>query len=217
MNRFLPILLLLFFVSACAPDPRKDAEAYKTRIEADQFALNSEQNRQQAEELHQFELQSQAMNQDNQKAIQEQWQLAMNRAIWMGSLTIILSVCLVIISVTRTANRTIEGIGMAIVRRADVAANLIRLDKITRQFPLFIQQHAVHNPNTGSVTMLDAGREADRQLIATSGATQIAGVIAQEARQSNDPTGVAMVQPPIVDVKDEMITLGKDIMRRNDE
>ena len=221
MKKVLPIILLLILVSACAPDPRKEAEAYATRIEADQNALNSEQNRQHAEQLHQFELQRRAMDQENQKAIQSQWQLALNRAIWGGSITLIIVVCFSVVSVTRTINQTVEGVGAAFVRRADVGANLIPLDRVTRQFPLFIQhvhgdKYALHNPNAGSVVMLDVSNPADRQMIATSGATQIAGVIAQEARQSTDPAGVSIIQPPIVNVKDELLTVGKDIWRSNE-
>jgi len=221
MKKVLPIILLLILVSACAPDPRKEAEAYATRIEADQNALNSEQNRQHAEQLHQFDLQRRAMDQENQKAIQPQWQLALNRAIWGGSITLIIVVCFSVVSVTRTINQTVEGVGAAFVRRADVGANLIQLDRVTRQFPLFIQhvhgdKYALHNPNAGSVVMLDVSNPADRQMIATSGATQIAGVIAQEARQSTDPSGVSIIQPPIVNVKDELLTVGKDIWRSNE-
>ena len=221
MKQLLPTILLVMLISACAPDPRKEAEAYATRIEADQNALNSEQNRQHAEQLHQFELQRRAMDQENQKAIQPQWQLALNRAIWGGSITLIIVVCFSVVSVTRTINQTVEGVGAAFVRRADVGANLIPLDRVTRQFPLFIQhvhgdKYALHNPNAGSVVMLDVSNPADRQLIATSGATQIAGVIAQEARQSTDPAGVSIIQPPIVNVKDELLTVGKDIWRSNE-
>jgi len=221
MKQLLPTILLVMLISACAPDPRKEAEAYATRIEADQNALNSEQNRQHAEQLHQFELQRRAMDQENQKAIQPQWQLALNRAIWGGSITLIIVVCFSVVSVTRTINQTVEGVGAAFVRRADVGANLIPLDRVTRQFPLFIQhvhgdKYALHNPNVGSVVMLDVSNPADRQLIATSGATQIAGVIAQEARQSTDPAGVSIIQPPIVNVKDELLTVGKDIWRSNE-
>ena len=221
MKQLLPTILLVMLISACAPDPRKEAEAYATRIEADQNALNSEQNRQHAEQLHQFELQRRAMDQENQKAIQSQWQLALNRAIWGGSITLIIVVCFSVVSVTRTINQTVEGVGAAFVRRADVGANLIPLDRVTRQFPLFIQhvhgdKYALHNPNAGSVVMLDVSNPADRQMIATSGATQIAGVIAQEARQSTDPAGVSIIQPPIVNVKDELLTVGKDIWRSNE-
>jgi len=220
MKKVLPIILLLIFVSACAPDPRREAEAYATRIEADQNALNNEQNRQHAEQLHQFELQRRAMDQENQKAIQPQWQLALNRAIWGGSITLIIVVCFSVVSVARTTNKTIEGIGRAIVQRAELSASLIKLDPVTRQFPLVMRIHsdrwAAFNANTEFVRMLDENNPSDRQMIATAGATQIAGVIAQEARRSNDPAGVAIIQPTVVDVKDELLTVGKDIWRSNE-
>lgn|SRR4030067_2726556 len=220
MKKLIPVIFIIIVMSACTPDPRKEAQALAIRLEAEQKAANEIQNRQRAEDLHQFQLQSLAMDQENSRAIQQQWQLALNRAIWIGSLTIILSVCFAIISVTRTTNKTIAGIGMAMVRRAELSASLVKLDPITRQFPLVIPIHngrwAAFNANTEFVRLLDENNPSDRQMIATSGATQIAGVIAQEARQSADPAGVAIIQPPIVDVKDELLTVGKDIWR-NDE
>lgn len=217
MNRLLPMIILMMLISACAPDPRKEAEAYATRIEAEQAALNAQQNRAHEQELHQFQLQQLAMDQENRKATQQQWQLAGNRAIWGGSITLIIVICFSVISVARTVSQTVEGVGAAFVRRADVGANLIHLGP-HGQFPLLIQhvhgdKYALHNPNVGSVVMLDASNPADRQMIATSGATQIAGVIAQEARQSADPAGVAIIQPPIVDVQDESLTVGRNIWR----
>jgi len=222
MKRFFPIILLLIFVNACAPDPRKEAEAYATRIEAEQKAANEIQNRQHAQQLHEFQLQSLAMNQENQKAFQQQWQLAVNRAIWVGSLTLIAVVCYSMISVSKTINRTVEGIGVAFVRRADVSANLIQLDRVTRQYPAFLQyigngRFVGVNFNTNSVLVLDTRSEPDRQMIAQMGAVQYAGALAQEARQSNDPAGISIIQPPIIDVKSEMISLGKDVVRRSNE
>src|SRR3989304_2735022 len=83
MKQLLPTILLVMLISACAPDPRKEAEAYATRIEADQ------------------------------NAIQPQWQLALNRAIWGGSISLIFGVCFSFVSVTRTFNQTVEGVGAA--------------------------------------------------------------------------------------------------------
>jgi hypothetical protein len=202
------LILLLLTLTACAPDPRREAEAYQIKLEADQAAITQEQNRQHTEQLHDLQIQQLAMDQENQKAWQGQWQIAGSRAIWLGSITIILAVCFSIIVITRITTKTIQGVGAALVRRADVSANLIKLDRVTRQFPLFVQhvhgdKYALHNPNTGSVIMLDVANEADRQLITTAGLTQLAGVIAQEAAKSQDPAGVSVMRPPVVSWRDD--------------
>jgi hypothetical protein len=205
----LPIILLfLLFVTACAPDPRKEAESYRIKSEADQNAITQEQNRRHAEELHNLQMQQLSMDQENREAWQGQWQIAGSRAIWLGSLTIILAICFSIIVITRVTTKTIQGVGAALVRRADVSANLIKLDRVTRQFPLLVQhvhgsKFAIHNANTGSVTMLDTANAADRQLITTAGLTQLAGVIAQEAAKSQDPAGVSVIRPPVVNWRDD--------------
>jgi hypothetical protein len=105
-------------------------------------------------------------------------------------------------------------------RAAEVKANLVYLDPATRQFPLIIQhihghRYALHNPNAGSVVMLDARNHVDRQLIAESGAVQIAGVIAQEASKSTDPAGVAIIRPPVIEYQDEQVVIGNN--RRTNE
>lgn len=209
MKILLPIILLfLLTLPACAPDPRKDAEAYKIRLEADQSVLTEEQNRQHAQELHDLQMQQLTMDQEDRKAWQGQWQLAGSRAIWLGSITIILALCFSVLVITRVTTKTIRGVGAALVRKADVSANLVKLDRATRQFPLLVQhvhgtRFAVHNPNTGSVIMLDMASAADRQLISTAGLTQLAGVIAQEAARSQDPAGVSVIRPPVVNWRND--------------
>ena len=222
MKLFFPIILLLIFVNACAPDPRKEAEAYKTRIEADQNALNSQQNRQQKADLHAVQVEALKVEQGHKEATAAQWREGLNKMIHYGFIFATISLCVSLLALTFSFSYSSVGMAKATVRAMDVRANQIMLDRVTRQFPLFIQhvhgdKYALHNPNAGSVVMLDVSNPADRQLIATSGATQIAGVIAQEASRSADPAGVAIIQPPIVDVEDGSITIGRDIVRRSNE
>jgi hypothetical protein len=211
-------MLVLIVISACAPDPRKEAQAYATRSEADQSALTQEQQRQQSQDLHAIDMQQKQLEQQHREATAQRWEAAMNSIIkwfgWAGSVAVFMAV----IAMAITFSRTSLGVGEAMVRAANVRANLIQLNPTTRQFPLLIQhvhgnKYALHNPNLGSVVMLDAGKDADRQLIATAGATQIAGVLATEARRSSDPAGVAMVNVPIVDAKDDQLLIGRDFLK----
>ncbi|HLE91807.1 MAG TPA: hypothetical protein VI753_11715, partial [Anaerolineales bacterium] len=155
------------------------------------------------------------------EATAAQWREGLNKMIHYGFIFATISLCVSLLALTFSFSYSSVGMAKATVRAMDVRANQIMLDRVTRQFPLFIQhvhgdKYALHNPNAGSVVMLDVSNPADRQMIATSGATQIAGVIAQEASRSADPAGVAIIQPPIVNVKDELLTVGKDIWRSNE-
>jgi hypothetical protein len=217
MKRYLLLIFLLLVITACAPDPRKEAQAYQTRIEADQYALDEQQNRQHAEEMQKIQVQQAILEEQHREATAAEWRAGLNLMIHYGFKFATFGLCMMIVAFGVSFSWTSIGVARATARLAIVRANLIQLNPTTRQFPLIIQhihgsRYMLHNPNTGSVVKLDTTNPADRQLIATSGATQIAGVMAQEARQSTDPAGVAIVQPPVVDVseKEDELALGKD-------
>jgi hypothetical protein len=213
-------LFIMAGLAACAPDPRNEAQAYQLREQADQDALNQQQNRAHAEELHKIQVQQAQLEQQHRAATAGQWRAGLNTMIQWGFIFGTIALCGSLLAVGFSFSYGSIQIARATARLADLRSNLVQLGP-RGQFPLIIQhvrgdRYAAHNPNTGSVLMLDASIEADRQLIATAGATQIAGVIAQEARQSTDPAGVAIVQPPIVDVQDGPLTVGKNIWRHNE-
>lgn len=224
MNKRACLLLMVFLIfavsaiSACAPDPRKEAQAYAIKSEADQTAINNEQVRQQSDDVHNIEIQQLQLDQAHREATAKNWNAAMNSIIkWFGVFGSV-AVGIGLIAVAVSFSRASYGLGVAVARAAYVRANLIPLDRVTRQFPLLLQhvhgnRYALHNPNVGSVLMLDSGKDPDRQLIATSGATQIAGVLAQEASRSSDPAGVSMINPPVIDAKDENLLIGHDFIK----
>lgn len=94
------------------------------------------------------------------------------------------------------------GASRSFVRYTNTQATLIKLNPVTRQYPLIPYTLAgvprLYNPNTGSVVLLDAPRAEMPQLVTGMAAVQIAGIIAREARQSNDPAGMAMINPPLI-------------------
>jgi hypothetical protein len=56
----------------------------------------------------------------------------------------------------------------------------------------------------------------DRQLIATSGAVRLAGVVAREARQADDPTGVSIAtNVPVIDAAEtnDQLVVGSDVAK----
>jgi hypothetical protein len=196
---FLACLLALMLIS-CAPDPRKEAQATQIREQAEQDALNQAQRRAHDEQLHQIELQ-------RQQAIAQESIAAWKRSIKYISVFGVIATCIMLLALAALFSYGSFRFAIARARLADVRANLIYLDPATRQFPLFIHhvhgtKYAFHNPNTGSVLMLDEKNSVDRQLITAAGATQIAGAVAQEASKSNDPAGVSIIKPPIIEYSD---------------
>jgi len=221
MKRVLLMVVLLIVVSGCASEPRKDAQAFQIRSQAQQDALNSETVRAHQEELNAIETQQRQLEEQHREAIAAEWRKGLNTLIHYGFIFVTIGLCAFCLVLAYSFSRGAIGVANATARMAEVRANLIQLNANTRQFPLVVQhvhgsRYALHNPNTGSVLLLDENREADRQLIATSGATQIAGVIAQEARQSSDPAGMAIMQPPVIDVQDGSLMVGRDVWRSDE-
>lgn len=215
MNKKLLVLLLaIFMLSACAPDPRKEAQAFAIESEAQQKALDQEQARTQDEELHNIVVQQEEVELQKERA---------NAAVWVRIADTFITSLIALLLVGLTAvvyevSRTAKGIGNAMVIAAETRANLIPLNPTTRQYPLFIKhvsghRFAVHNPNTGSVILLDERNEADRQMIASVAQVQVSGVLASEARQSNDPAGMAMIRPPMIDVKADGMWIGDSFIK----
>jgi len=221
MRKSIVLLSLLLFVTACGPDPRKEAQAYQIQSQADQDALTSAQARQHAEDLHTIQVQQARLEEQHREATAQEWRAGLNKMIKFGFTSATVGLCVFLLALAYSFSYSSIGMAKAATRAADVRANLIMLDPGTRQFPLFVQhihgnRFALHNPNVGSVIMLDMSNPADRQLIATAGATQLAGVIAQEASHSTDPAGVSIIQPTIVNVRDELITIEGNTRSRNE-
>lgn len=192
------LILFSLALTSCAVDPRKEADAEKTRSEAAQAALNSEQARRFAEDRH-------ALNLEDSQAATAERQAAQARLIRNAGIAGAVGLWFVTLALAVGLAWAFVGSGRAVAVRADVRARLIPLDPVTRQFPLLLQytgrgKVALYNANTGSVAMLDTRREEHRQLIQASGAVQLAGAIAHEASRSRDPRGVAIIQPILTDI-----------------
>jgi hypothetical protein len=195
--KYLWFLLLIVSLSACAPDPRNAADAYSTRLQADQKALDSQQQRAQAADRNAMEMQT-------AKALQATQIAARSRFIYWLSIIDLVALCLVLLVGSGSLSWAFWHLGQAVSRKALVSANLIPLDPLTRQYPLLINydgkgRFTLTNPNTGQVLQLDTRNDPDRQLIASSGMVQAAGVLAVEARKSKDPEGMALIHPEIID------------------
>ncbi len=194
----LTLLLIAFTLSACNLDnPRAEADGYKTRILAEAAATATAQ-------AAEIEHQNAMIDLENRLARQAELQLAWQRLIRVTGLVAIPVSGYMLVSLGKFGAKTIEGLLAAAVLAAETRASLIRLDEKTRTFPLLQHIHGerylVHDPNTGGTSVLDMDNSVDRQLIANSGAVRLAGAVAREARQADDPTGVSLATNiPVID------------------
>ncbi len=205
MTRNLSLIWLLLLASLLVGcrQPVKSARAYAIQSAADQAALDRESQRRYGEAVGEIQLAERRAISDDKVAARENF-------IWWSSLAAIVGVVALILSFVGSLSYTAAGCAQAIVKRAELGAALVALDGSTRQFPLLTTyagkgRFAVHNPNTGAVYILDTRQEPDARMVAAAGLTQVSGAIAQEAAKSNEPSGVAMVNPPMVIVDREDI------------
>lgn len=197
MRNFYLLLLLipLILLTGCR-QPVKSARAYAIQSAADQAALDRESQRRYSKAIGEIQLAERQATSNAKIAARENF-------IWWSSLAGVVAVVVLILSFAGSLSYTAVGYAQAVVKQAELNATLVALDKGTRQFPLLTTyvgkgRFAVHNPNTGACYILDTRQEPDARMIAAAGLTQVSGVIAQEAAKSKEPSGVAMVNPPMV-------------------
>jgi hypothetical protein len=190
MKRYILITLLALMLSACAVDPRRDADAYATRQQADAQAQAMKQNLAQQDESHAL------------------WMARLNEVSKaISTLMTVTMIALMFFAIVAIAS---SGIGVSFLTiSAGIATaqrNLsqpiqIRLDPVTRQYPLLITKikdgaYSLSNPNTDSITMLYERNPADMMMIQAMSATQHDGALAYQARLSHKPGEIATITSP---------------------
>jgi hypothetical protein len=201
---FIVVLFFLLVTTSCAPDSLKDAKAYKIRVQADQQVLDAEQTRAQQIELDAIAVQDAKRAQIIKDAGVENAKQASASIAYWGGLALTLSVVMVVLSIGAGSSWAIVGSGKAIARAAIVKANLIYLDKATGQFPLVLEYvgkgvYSLTDPNAKFTLMLNSRNPADRMMIQASAAIRHVGVLSSAASRSQDPAGMAMIPPLIIE------------------
>ena len=131
MKNFVILLVIAAALTACAPDPRREAQAFATRTQAEQDAADQTQLRNQQADQHALDIQ-------NQEAIAKEWEAGMNKVIHTAAVVSQIAVTLIIMAFGIGAAWALIGTGKAAARFVEVRANLIPLNNSTRQFPLLI-------------------------------------------------------------------------------
>lgn len=208
MKKYLFVFLVFALLVGCAPDPRNEADAQRTRLLAAQAALDSAQAR--TQQQAQFELAQREREQISGQMVASTMQFV-RWVWWMATI----AVCMGLAGAGFGGGFGLAGLGKAAAKKADLQARLISLDKTTRQYPVLVQplghgKYTLTNPNTGQCLQLNIRKEADRQMIASSGAVQVVGMLGYEARMSKNAQGVALVGTTPVVIGAEYAGLLKD-------
>lgn len=204
-------IVLLFFLTSCGPKAEAEAEAIRLRAQAQ--AASDAQTLQQAQDLHEVEM-------ENTQAAQAQWQAGMNTLIKFGllSFSISLSLCVLAtgIAYSIVAVGKSRAYAMMAVVNETIRINQIPLDRATGQFPLIRHMQGdyiwITNPNNGQVLRLDVRNEPDRQLISAMGATQIMGILAREAAHATSNVDMSTLTIPVTQAKTDALMVGVDII-----
>jgi len=201
------VILLMFLTSCQAEKIRAQSEADKTKIEAQQYALTQEQQRQQVADLHNIQMQEAAREQARKDAIEQDVTRAWQLFVQVVSLVLIAAAIYAVIVGTRattTAYQTaVIGIGEAIGEAAKLRARLIYLDD-GRQFPAMVDDHMITDITTGATVPTNEVHPGNPQQIAGAIANRHVGIVAKETRRSGPDTApsTALAQnPPIVEAK----------------
>jgi hypothetical protein len=204
------LFMTLFFLTACAPQRiAAEAESYKTHQETDQKVLDTIQAREQKTAMDAIALREAERKQAVKDAALANVKSLANMFVRVTGIAGMVVVVWVMVSVGRGAGVALEGLGQAAARKAMVNANLIYIDPKTGQYPQLLEylgggRYSLTDLNDHSTLMLDTRNKPD--LLAVQGAMAIrhALVMSNAASRSKDPTGVAMVQPLIIDAQMEV-------------
>jgi hypothetical protein len=194
MKRIILLALVVLLLTSCAPDPRKQAEADATRLEAESKAASEEQARQHAQEVHDADM-------ADRKATQAEWQTTKQNLIRVVGAFAQITVALFLLGVGVSGVWMMFATSKAYAKyadiRAEVLANQIPLNPVTFQYPLIQYKGkgliTATNPNDGSVVVMDTRNEADRQKVKAAANVQFAGVLSRNARMSDHPGEVASI------------------------
>lgn len=201
-------LCLAWMLTACVADPRKEAEGYATRVQADQSAANQVQLREQSADFHTLEVEQREIELQHQEAVAKEWRAGLNKIIHAGAMVGQFVIALVVISAGVGLSWTLIGAGRAAAHFAEVRANLIRLDPVTRQYPMYLcylgkGRYTLTNINANTTLCLDTRNEPDRQMVLGMSNIQYAGALARESRLSLRPGEVAGILAPFVEMANE--------------
>lgn len=184
------VLLALALLTSCAPDPRNQADAERTRIQAEQAAADQAQAR--AQQQAEWDLKQTAREQ-----VLAEWVASTKEFIAWWMKAALVSSILVTLGLGVGTTIGVIGLGRGVAKAAEFRATWVPLDVKTGNYPAI--QYAGHGHffvadlNTGQVLQLDTAVAADRQMVASAMKLRLAGVVTRNLADTRNPNieGVA--------------------------
>ena len=212
LRYFLLTIFLTTILSNCVQDPWKAeqitarAEADKVRVEAEQFALNQEQNRAHADEMQSLVVINEQLDYQRRVAIEQTvrdaWKIFITVIAFVGTAAVAFTILMGTRATVSAYQEATRGIAKAITQAADIRSRLIYLDD-GRQFPAIANAHMITDITTGATTDTSVSNVANPQLATGAIANRHVGIVAKETRRAGkDSESVPLSQsPPIIDAK----------------
>lgn len=211
MKRIYALIFLIFVLSACTPDPRRQAEADAMREATNQKRLDAEQARSQRDDLNAAQVADARRNAAVKDAALEDAKIVARWMTRFAGAALIFTLCFTVVSVGQAARKAVLGMGEAAARAAMVRANLIYLDPKTGNYPALLEyvgngRYSMTDMNTKTTMLLDTRNDPDRLMVRGAMAVRHVGVLSSNAAKSKDAEGVSIIQPLILDaeVNDEI-------------
>jgi len=202
--------VLTLFLAACSQDPWKaeqiqaQAQADKTRIEAEQLALNQELERQQSEQAYALEMNNRQLDYERrialEQTVREGWRIFITVIVLAGSAAVVYTILVGTRATVSAYETAAQGVAHAIAQAADIRSRLIYLDD-GRQFPALLNGDMITDITTGGVADTTAATAANPQLAAGAIANRHVGIVAKETRRAGkNSESVPLAQnPPVID------------------
>jgi hypothetical protein len=196
-------LVVLFALSACAPNPIDVADGERIKIEAQVAALNAEQARAFAE-------QNQAAKLANDEAAAQKYQAMLKTLYGVGSVFGGIALAVGLVGAGAGVAISLVGSAQALALAAKFKATLVYPDPVTGRFPQFpMKVHegprgtvwALVDPGTHSSILLDVTTMPDPQSIVNDGYLLALGVSTRNTRvtvHQGDQLPVDQPQIPLI-------------------
>ena len=195
------IILVMLGMSGCAPDPRNQADADATRLQAEQNSLDQAQARAQNQATY-------TLQQSEKEQISAQWVTSTNEFIAWWMRAALVAAIVVTISLAASVSISTVGTGLAAAQAAQFRATWIPLDEKTGHYPAISYagrgRFLITDINTGLTIEANTTNQADRQMVAAAMGVRLAGVVTRNvSRMETDPAGTALAGVNPVQVFDE--------------
>jgi hypothetical protein len=196
-------LFLVLALTSCAPDPRKEAQAYAITTKAQQDALDQEQARQQSADMHELDVRNAEVIAQRHEATAGEINRGLIKFAFFVFTFGTAAICYTVFRGSQIVVKTLQGIGEATEIRAMHRASLLPLDA-NGNYPAYIARlgggrYSITDLNTHTTMLLDVKNDPDAQMVAAAMAIRQTFVLAsQSVRAADSGQSISKIDPSIV-------------------